>query len=74
MFSKQVIVASMVWGLIFSLGTNAAVANVRHDSQTTQFQRMEQPLAIKAAVTAGGLALVCLEIWWFLLSKSKSGK
>lgn len=62
----------MVWGLMFALGTNAAFANVSHESHKTQFHRMEQPLAIKAAVTAGGLILVCLEIWWFLLSKPKS--
>ncbi|MBD2503750.1 hypothetical protein [Anabaena azotica] len=72
MFSKKVILASMLWGLMFGLGANAAIANINHDSPNTQFQRMEQPLTVKAAVTAGGLALVCLEIWWFLLSKRQS--
>jgi plastocyanin domain-containing protein len=69
MFSKKVILATMLWGLMFGLGTNTAVANIRHESPTTQFQKMEAPLVIKAAVTVGGLTLVCLEIWWFLLSK-----
>lgn len=72
MFSRKIILGSIVWGLMFGLSTNAAIANVNHDSSTTQFHPMEQPLAIKAAVTAGGLALVYLEIWWFLLRKRKS--
>ncbi|BDA73958.1 hypothetical protein CAL7716_081240 [Calothrix sp. PCC 7716] len=37
-----------------------------------EFQRIEQPLWVKAAVTASGLGLIGLEIWWFLLSKPKS--
>ncbi|HEY9750399.1 MAG TPA: cupredoxin domain-containing protein [Allocoleopsis sp.] len=37
-----------------------------------QFQRLEQPLSHKAIVTLGGLGLIGLELWWFLLSKPKS--
>jgi plastocyanin domain-containing protein len=37
-----------------------------------QFRRIEQPLANKVAVTLGGLGLIGLELWWFLLSKPKS--
>ncbi|WP_017298696.1 cupredoxin domain-containing protein [Nodosilinea nodulosa] len=37
-----------------------------------QFQRIEQPLWTKVAVTGGGLSLVGLELWWFLLSKPRS--
>ena len=40
--------------------------------KTTQFQRIEQPLSNKIAVTLGGLGLIGLELWWFLLSKPKS--
>lgn len=72
MLSRKIILGSIVWGLIFGLGTNVAIANINHDSPNTQFHSMEQPLTVKAAVTAGGLTLVCLEIWWFLLSKRKS--
>lgn len=39
--------------------------------QTSEFQRIEQPLWVKAAVTAGGFGLIGLELWWFLLSKPK---
>ena len=40
--------------------------------QTNQFRRIEQPLGTKIAVTLGGLGLVGLELWWFLLSKNKA--
>jgi plastocyanin domain-containing protein len=40
--------------------------------QTGQFRRIEQPLGNKVAVTLGGLGLIGLELWWFLLSKPKS--
>lgn len=42
--------------------------------KTTQFQRIEQPLRNKMVVTLGGLGLIGLELWWFLLSKPKSQK
>jgi len=31
-------------------------------------QPMPQPLALKLAVTLGGMALIGAELWWFLLS------
>jgi plastocyanin domain-containing protein len=39
-----------------------------------QFQRVEQPLSNKVAVTLGGVGLMGLELWWFLFSKPKSQK
>ncbi len=45
-----------------------------HSSPTGEFRRLEQPLGLKLGVTAGGLALIGLELWWFLLSKPKSQK
>ncbi len=45
-----------------------------NSTQSTQFRRIEQPLANKVAVTLGGLGLIGLELWWFLLSKPKSKK
>lgn len=38
----------------------------------TQFRRIEQPLALKAGVAAAGLALIGVELWWFLFSKTKA--
>ncbi|WP_199290076.1 hypothetical protein [Leptolyngbya sp. FACHB-36] len=43
-----------------------------HTSAPSSFQRIEQPLWITGSVTAAGLALIGLEIWWFLLSKPTS--
>ncbi|WP_017303066.1 hypothetical protein [Spirulina subsalsa] len=31
------------------------------------FEQIEQPLVLKLAVTAGGLGLIGLELWWFLV-------
>lgn len=42
------------------------------DNKTGQFQRIDQPLWVKIAVTAGGLGLIGLDLWWFLLSKPQS--
>ncbi|HBE47784.1 MAG TPA: hypothetical protein DDW76_02950 [Cyanobacteria bacterium UBA11369] len=71
MLIKKVIFASLAsLGLLFGVAANQAVA--AENAEITQFQRIEQPLWVKGAVTAGGLALIGLEIWWFILSKSKS--
>lgn len=43
-------------------------------NELTQFRRIDQPLSNRVAVTLGGLGLVGLELWWFLLSKPKSQK
>jgi plastocyanin domain-containing protein len=68
-------------GLVFGVTSNKTVAQMSHEQmqpsqtkQTSQFRRIEQPLWAKAAVTAGGLGLIGLELWWFLLSKPKSQK
>ena len=79
MLGKKIIIGSIATlGLLFGVATNRTVAQMPHEthmsetSQTSEFQRIEQPLWIKAAVTASGLGLIGLEIWWFLLSKPKS--
>ncbi|MCC5634961.1 hypothetical protein LC593_03660 [Nostoc sp. CHAB 5844] len=81
--SKTIISSIASCGLILSLAGGVAMFNDKplrvyaqipnpKESQTTQFRRIEQPLSMKGAVTAVGLALIGLEIWWFLLSKPKS--
>ncbi|NJO72568.1 MAG: cupredoxin domain-containing protein [Leptolyngbyaceae cyanobacterium RM1_406_9] len=58
--------------------SGAAVAQMDHENmqptEQTEFRRIDQPLWVKGAVTAGGLGLIGLELWWFLLSKPKSRK
>ena len=46
--------------------------NMTSPATANPFQRIDQPLANKMAVTLGGLGLIGLELWWFLLSKPKS--
>jgi plastocyanin domain-containing protein len=66
-------------GLGYLLGTTGILAAgmptaqiIPSQSPLTQFQRINQPLATKVAVTMGGLGLIGLELWWFLFSKPKS--
>lgn len=65
-------------GLSLGIATSSTVAQI-HDpthlvktAPTSQFQRIEQPLWVKGTVTAAGLGLIGLELWWFLGSKPKS--
>lgn len=39
--------------------------------EDSRFQKIEQPLVIKLLVTAGGVGLIGLELWWFLGSENK---
>jgi plastocyanin domain-containing protein len=65
-------------GLAIGLAT-AAPAQMPHTDTSApmphtatpapQFQRVDQPLWLRVAVTAGGLGLIGLEVWWFVLSK-----
>jgi plastocyanin domain-containing protein len=65
-------------GLLIGGVSEKAVAQNTHsmphteNMQATEFQRLEQPLWVKGAVTVAGLGLIGLNIWWFLLSKPKS--
>ena len=68
------------WGTLagfgFLLGAISGVmaAETKAPQTTTQFQTIAQPIKNKVAVTLGGLGLIGAELWWFLLSKSKSSK
>lgn len=44
----------------------------KHFVPKESFSSIEQPISLKIGVTAGGLALIGLEVWWFVISKSKS--
>ena len=47
--------------------------NPIHLAQSSQFSRIEQPFLLKLTVTLAGLALICLELSWFLLSQDRVG-
>jgi plastocyanin domain-containing protein len=76
MLSRKVVIGIVAsFGLLFAVPSNTA-AQMTHETHTvtSEFQQIEQPLWVKAAVTVGGLGLIGLEIWWFLLSQVKSKK
>ncbi len=61
-------------GLLLGTASGVAVAEMprSHSATKGEFERIEQPLGVKLAVAAGGLFLIGLELWWFLLSKPKA--
>ena len=70
---------SRIWGSLAGVGlllgiTSNVVAQipVKPSEPTTQFRQIEQPLGLKVGITLGGVALIGLELWWFLLNKSRS--
>lgn len=75
MFKKATFFGTLA-GLGFLLGAIsgalAAEMPTEQNTQDRQFRRIEQPLENKLGVTLGGLGLIGLELWWFLLSKPKS--
>ena len=76
MFRKKTIfgsIAGLVFVLLLSGGAGAQMP-ASPSQQTTQFRQIEQPLGLKVGVTAGGLALIGLELWWFIGSKTNSLK
>ncbi|HIK06908.1 MAG TPA: cupredoxin domain-containing protein [Trichormus sp. M33_DOE_039] len=87
MVKKTALIGSIAsLGVVFSIASGEAIATRTANAQTSheahssakfpanQFQRIEQPLGNKVAVTLGGLGVIGLELWWFLLSKPKSQK
>ncbi len=81
MLNKTALIGSIAsLGIVLSIASGEAAAQKSHDThssatfQNNQFQRIEQPLENKIAVTLGGLGLLGLQLWWFLLSKPKSQK
>jgi len=82
MVNKSAIIGSLAsLGLMFGIASGRTVAQMSHEGMRqaetepkSQFRRIEQPLWLKSAVTIGGIGLIGLELWWFLLSKPKSQK
>lgn len=61
-------------GLLLSIASIAPVkaAPPEGTMPTSKFRQIEQPFEVKLGVTLGGLALIGLELWWFLLSKTQA--
>jgi plastocyanin domain-containing protein len=65
------------FSLVIAIASSISAAEMRemteeHSKRPTQFQRIEQPFALKIGLTVGGLALISAQLWWFLFSKPKS--
>jgi plastocyanin domain-containing protein len=82
MINKRKILASLVgFGLLLGVASgaisqpsDAPSPPIQHQAtaQMGQFLPREQPVALKVGVAMGGLALIGLELWWFLWSQPKS--
>ncbi|MGL5794432.1 MAG: hypothetical protein ACRC06_08470 [Waterburya sp.] len=81
MLNKTKIISNLAGlGLFLGLMTNNTLAQTGHDikmpisgrEHTSQFQKLEQPLALKLAVIVGGVGLIGAELWWFMGNKIKS--
>ena len=76
MINKTKIYGSLAGlGFFLALIPNVALAQemeiempVSEGEQTSQFQKIEQPLSLKLAVAVGGLGLIGAELWWFMFS------
>lgn len=59
--------------LSLSLLSQGKIALYASETETNrQFQPVEQPLGIKGIVTAAGLGLIALELWWFKGSQTQA--
>ncbi|MEG4802342.1 hypothetical protein QUB63_20815 [Microcoleus sp. ARI1-B5] len=75
MFSQRQVLGSLAGlGIILGIasGVRANQISTHPANSTTQFRQIEQPLSLKIGVTAGGLTLIGLELWWFLFSKKQA--
>ncbi len=73
--SKRLANQWLMSGLL-SIGILFGTAHTTHAqmsmADSREFRRIEQPIGLKAGVTAAGIGLIGLELWWFLFSKTKA--
>ena len=74
MFNKKQIYSTVIsLGLLLGTSQITIAETAKTKSEyTSKFQPIEQPLPLKIGVTLGGLALISIEMWWFLFSKKKA--
>lgn len=70
--SSKLILTIAELGLIFGTATTTLAMPQDSHSNGSNFRQIEQPLSLKTIVTLGGIGLIGLEFWWFLLYKTKS--
>ncbi|WP_293155331.1 MULTISPECIES: hypothetical protein [unclassified Microcoleus] len=75
MFSQRQVLGSLAGlGIVLGLASGVRANQIsNHPAKSTaKFLKIEQPLSLKIGITAGGLSLIGLELWWFLLSKNQA--
>ncbi|NJL84833.1 MAG: hypothetical protein HC886_00770 [Leptolyngbyaceae cyanobacterium SM1_1_3] len=50
----------------------AQTAKTDTATETIEFRPIEQPPGLKLGVSAAGVGLIGLELWWFLFSKAQN--
>jgi plastocyanin domain-containing protein len=68
MLTKKTYWVSLVCLLLLTSSPASAQMSTSHSEQISKFHPIEQPLSLKVAVTIGGLALIGLELWWFIFN------
>jgi plastocyanin domain-containing protein len=75
MFSQRQVLGSLAGlGIMLGLASGVRANQISNHpaNSTAQFRQIAQPLSLKIGITAGGLSLIGLELWWFLLSKNSA--
>lgn len=79
MFIRKTLLANLTGvGLLLIVASGVAVAQTPMDmpahspEPTNQFRRIDQPLSLKISITTSGLALIWLELCWFLMNKPRN--
>lgn len=67
---KWIVGSLLSIGILF--GTAPTARAQISEADTSEFRRIEQPFGLKVGVAAAGAGLIGIELWWFLLSKSKA--
>ena len=69
----KLLLLSSLTGIILGLTTMLPVT--ASETKSNQgFEKLEQPLIVKLLVSASGVGLIGLELWWFLLSEKTAKK
>ncbi len=71
---KRFLLSNLTGITLILLSTVSTQATQTNTNQDARFDKIQQPLPVKIAVTAGGIGLIGLELWWFLFSQKTSKK
>lgn len=73
---RQLLKGKWLFGSLLSatllFGTASVASAQIAEPDIGEFRQIEQPLGLKVGVVAAGAGLIGLELWWFLLSKTKA--